>query len=141
MQSFKDSDGNDWHVKVNVRTYRELKNSLDLDLMSFDTEMNDRIMDDPSLIADILYICCEDQAKSRNITDIQFGEGLTGNSLRDGVNAFLEGIVNFTQNPKRQEALRKMLKLIMEGEDMILDEVLKGINAVTLKELGTRSSP
>lgn len=141
MQSFKDSAGNDWHVKVNVRTYRELKNSLDLDLMSFDTEMNDRIMDDPSLIADILYICCEDQAKSRNITDIQFGEGLTGNSLRDGVNAFLEGIVNFTQNPKRQEALRKMLNLIMEGEDMILDEVLKGINAITLKELGTRSSP
>lgn len=140
MLGFKDNKKQDWIVKVNVGTYRALKNDLDLDLMAFDTAMNDRIMDDPSLICDILFICCEDQAKARNISDIQFAEGLNGDSLRDGVNAFLEGIVNFTQNPKRQEALREMLRLIMEGEDLILDEVLKGIKSITLNELGTHST-
>lgn len=136
MTSFRDSENREWFVRVNVRTYRELKEKHDLDLMAFDTDMNDKIMDDPALIGHILYTCCEDQIKDKNLTDIQFWEGLTGDSLRDGIDCFLDGIVNFIQNPKRQDALRKMLKLIRSGEDMILTEINKEIDKLEQKMLG-----
>lgn len=118
MHSFVDKNGQSWPVVVNiaaVKRVRALCNGLNLlELISVDengktkSETLDKLSDDPVLLVDVLYAVCKPTADEKNISDIQFGEAMNGDSIESATRALLDEVVDFFPESKRR-VYRKVL--------------------------------
>ena len=122
MHKFKDCEGREWSLQVNVAAARELRDRLDIDLLDGGQSLQ-KLADDPYTAANVLYVLCERQAKAREISDEQFGEALAGDSFEDATTALLEEVIDFF--PRRQrEAMKKILATLatVKGKAVELTE-------------------
>ena len=110
MQIFKDRDGREWQVVLNVFQMKRIRAALGIDLVNVITldkegvvkvDMIDRIANDPCLLVDILWVLVEEQAKAISVTDEQFGAALAGESIENATRAFLDELVDFFPGAKR----------------------------------------
>ena len=122
MHVFKDRDGKDWTIDVNVNTLKRVKSALDVDLMELvsDTRFVDRLTADPCLLVDILYVICQPQCLEAGISDEQFGRRMAGDAIEDATGALLGDFVDFFPGRKR-EILRNALAKLKAVENRILD--------------------
>lgn len=119
MRTFRDSTGRMWSVALNVHEMRRIRAALGIDLVnviSLDSkggvkvDLIDRIANDPCLLADILWVVCEAEAKAEGITDADFGARLAGDPIDDATRALLDELVDFFPGAKRL-FLRKAVEL------------------------------
>ena len=119
MQIFKDRNGQDWQVILNVFQMKRVRASLGVDLINVieldkdgqvKVDMVDRIANDPCLLVDILWVLVQDQARTLNVTDEQFGTALAGDAIEAATKAFLDELVDFFPGAKRL-FLRKAVDL------------------------------
>lgn len=105
MRIFKDKNGQDWQIVLNVHQMKRIRAALGIDLVNVITldkegvvkvDMIDRIANDPCLLVDILWVLVEEQAKAINVTDEQFGAALAGESIENATKAFLDELVDFS---------------------------------------------
>ena len=110
MQIFKDREGREWQVVLNVFQMKRVRAALGIDLVNvieLDREGNvkveliDRIANDPCLLVDILWVLVQDQARTLNVTDEQFGTALAGDAIENATKAFLDELVDFFPGAKR----------------------------------------
>jgi len=110
MRIFKDKNGQEWQVVLNVRQMKRVRAALGVDLVNVITldkdgavkvDLVDRIANDPCLLVDILWVLVEEQAKAIGKTDEQFGEALAGEAIEDATRAFLDELVDFFPGAKR----------------------------------------
>ena len=110
MQIFKDRDGREWQVVLNVFQMKRVRAALGVDLINVieldkdgqvRVDMIDKIANDPCLLVDILWVLVEEQAKAINVTDEQFGAALAGESIENASKAFLDELVDFFPGAKR----------------------------------------
>ena len=110
MRIFKDKNGQDWQIVLNVHQMKRIRAALGIDLVNVITldkegvvnvDMIDRIANDPCLLVDILWVLVEEQAKAINVTDEQFGAALAGESIENATKAFLDELVDFFPGAKR----------------------------------------
>ena len=110
MRIFKDKNGQDWQIVLNVHQMKRIRAALGIDLVNVITldkegvvkvAMIDRIANDPCLLVDILWVLVEEQAKAINVTDEQFGAALAGESIENATKAFLDELVDFFPGAKR----------------------------------------
>ena len=110
MQNFKDRDGREWQVVLNVFQMKRVRAALGIDLVNvieLDKEgtvrvdMIDRIANDPCLLVDILWVLVQEQAKEMGLTDEQFGTALAGDAIEAATKAFLDELVDFFPGAKR----------------------------------------
>ena len=110
MRIFKDRNGQDWQIVLNVHQMKRIRAALGIDLVNVITldkegvvkvDMIDRIANDPCLLVDILWVLVEEQAKAINVTDEQFGAALAGESIENATKAFLDELVDFFPGAKR----------------------------------------
>ena len=64
-------------------------------------DMIDKIANDPCLLVDILWVLVQDQARTLNVTDEQFGTALAGDAIESATKAFLDELVDFFPGAKR----------------------------------------
>src|SRR5574344_83102 len=119
MRSFKDRSGQDWQIVLNVYQMKPIRAALGIDLVNVITldkdrdvkvDVIDRIASDPCLLADILWVLVEGQAKELGIGDVEFGSALAGEATEDAARAFLDELVDFFPGAKRL-FLRKAIDL------------------------------
>lgn len=114
MRKFKDSEGREWALSLNIGEAKRVKDALALDLL--DPTSLQQLAGDPYLICNVLFVLCEKQAKDAGIDDAAFGRGLAGDSIDEATDAFLAELVDFF--PKRQrEALRNLLAQIQNTQN------------------------
>ena len=110
MQNFKDRDGREWQVVLNVFQMKRVRAALGVDLINVieldkdgqvRVDMIDRIANDPCLLVDILWVLVQDQARTLNVTDEQFGTALAGDAIEAATKAFLDELVDFCPGAKR----------------------------------------
>ena len=66
MKSFTDNAGRKWRVAVTVDTIKRVKALRDVDLLeAVEGKLLDRLIGDPVLLCDILFIVCKPQADGR----------------------------------------------------------------------------
>jgi len=126
MAQFIDSAGTSWPLSVTVGTVRRVKQALDIDLLAIadgdqrtgskSDRLLARLFTDPMLLADVLYVVCQETCAERQVTDEQFGGLLGGDAIAEATDALLEALVDFFP-PAKREALRKILGRIREVED------------------------
>ena len=135
MKSFKDKDGKSWIIEVNVRQVRKIRALLNIDLanmIQFDaangkpnTELLDRLSNDPCLLVDVIYALCKDQADTLNITDEQFGENMNGDTVEAATVALLEEMIDFFP-----EAKRRVLRVILNQAEALTRQMQETAAAV-----------
>ena len=119
-RKFTDDNGDDWLVAITVATVKRLRALLDVDLMTILDERGQllgRFVDDPVLLADVLYVICKPQADEREVSDEQFGGLLAGDTLEKATGAFLEALVDFFPLATKRKALRRLLEKIHDAQE------------------------
>lgn len=110
--SFTDTNGKAWLVDINVNVAKRIKKQLQLDLLDkLGLQLLEGIASDPIQLANVLYVCLEDQATAAGINDEQFGSALSGDVLENAATAFMEAVRDFFPSARRQviaKALGKM---------------------------------
>jgi len=95
VQSFKDSEGIEWSVAVNVKTAKRVKELCKVDLTQIDGDLVERFANDPCLACDVLFALVVDQAKERNVDDSEFASRMGGDVLERAGDVFMEELVAF----------------------------------------------
>ena len=152
MQNFKDRDGREWQVVLNVFQMKRVRAALGVDLINVieldkdgqvRVDMIDKIANDPCLLVDILWVLVQDQARTLNVTDEQFGTALAGDAIESATKAFLDELVDFFPGAKRlflQKAVSLARKYTGEMES-VLEKALADPELDRRIEESMRSSP
>ena len=101
MAAFKDQNGKEWTVTLDAPKIRSVRNECKLDLAAIDDRPYERMYDDTILLVDVLWVLCREQAQKANITDVQFGEALVGDTIERATEAVLAAILDFFPSRKR----------------------------------------
>ena len=119
MRIFKDRNGQDWQIVLNVNQMKRIRAALGVDLVNavalgkdgnVQADLVDRIANDPCLLVDILWVVCEEQAKEDGVSDVDFGSSLAGDAVEEATRAFLDELVDFFPGARRL-FLRKAVEL------------------------------
>lgn len=123
MATFKDENGREWMVRVDVPAVKRLReHGLDI-LGIFDDGFKPiaELADDPCRLVDSLWIVCQEQAEKDGIGEEAFARRLFGDAIGDALNALVEAVADFFPNPKRRDALKAALRKIREAEATMIE--------------------
>lgn len=132
MKKFTDTAGREWKVEVNVGAVKRVRSLLNIDLLDLAADKGDlikRLINDPVLLCNTIYVVCRPQAEERGITDEQFGEAMAGDAIEHATTALLEEIVGFTPNPRDRAAAQRVLDKSFEVMNKARDLMEKTIDA------------
>jgi len=157
MHEFTDNEDRTWRVEINIGAVKEIRGTLEVDLLDMGGGMLAAMIDDPVALCDMLYVLCRSQAEVAGVSDEDFGRGLRGDTIDAASAAFLEELTDFFPSRRRrmmQAAMEKLEALqdkatertmaMLEGDhlDRILDEqVDKSLSGVASSGDGSTSSP
>ena len=138
MRSFKDNADRTWTITLNVYAVKKVRDLLGVDLLDLGGDPSTplgagdakdgngllyRLIADPVLLVDVLYVICKDQADGANVTDEQFGRAMAGDVIDAATRAFLEELADFTPSPRDRARARKVIdatwKLIDRAQDVL----------------------
>jgi len=118
MKIFKDNSGREWRISITVETIKRVRSLCGVNLLDaikiekdgVKADLIDQISNDPVLLVDIIYSICRPQAEEEKVSDVQFGESMTGDTVDAATDALLEELINFFP-----EAKKKVLRLVLES--------------------------
>ncbi|MEZ6097171.1 MAG: hypothetical protein R3C03_23605 [Pirellulaceae bacterium] len=112
MKTFNDSSGNTWSIAVNVGTIKRLRSALDVNLLdAVEGKLIERLVSDPVLLCDVIFVLCQPEAMARGISDEEFGLAMAGDAIDSATTALLEELVAFFPSGKRQVLTKALAKL------------------------------
>jgi hypothetical protein len=110
MKTFTDNTGRNWSVTINVGAVKRVRDACGVNLLdAVGGTLIQQLIDDPVLLADIVYCLVKDQTDAAGITDDQFGRCLAGDAIDAATAAVLEELVDFFPL-RRRTILRKALE-------------------------------
>lgn len=124
MKTFTDTAGRTWTVCVNVDAIKRVRSLLDVNLLEVlddGCKLLAQLHDDPVLLVDVLYALCQPQAEAQNVTDVQFGQAMSGDALLHANRALLEGLSDFFPSARRRAAMKNLLQKTERVVDRLLD--------------------
>lgn len=102
MRAFKDSEGREWIIEINVAAVKRVRDLLGEDLLqAVGGDLVERLADDPVLLCDVLYVLCKPKADERGVSDEDFGRSMVGDVIGNATTAFIEELVDFFPAPRR----------------------------------------
>ena len=129
MRTFRDNAGRSWNLALNVYAVKKVRDLLGLDLLDLGGSDKPgegllyRLIADPVLLVDVLYVVCKDQADQADVSDEQFGQAMAGDVIDAATKAFLEELADFTPSPRDRARARKVIeatwKLIDRAQDLL----------------------
>jgi len=136
MHAFKDNQGREWTVEINVAALKRVRGLAGVDLMQViegSGGLVERLVRDPVLLCDVIYAVCKPQADSRDVSDEAFGEAMAGDAIEHATGALLEELVSFCPSPRDRANLGRVLtatRVVMDkARDVVerrIDELIEG---------------
>ena len=112
MKTFADNTGRTWSIAINVGAVKRVRASLDVNLLdAVEGKLIERLVSDPILLCDVIFVLCQQEAETRGITDEQFGQAMAGDAIDAATSALLEELVDFFPTGKRQVLTKALAKL------------------------------
>jgi hypothetical protein len=133
MKKFKDSNGREWSVVLNLAAAKKLKDEIEVDLLDGGESMQ-RLASDPYTMVNALWLLCEKQATAASITDEQFGESLAGDPIDEATTALLEEVVDFFPQGRRK-AMKPMLTKLMQVQSQAIALATKKLESQEMENL------
>ena len=130
MRSFKDTNGTEWEVSINVNAIKRVREVCKVNLLDIvEGGLVQKLMADPVVLCDVIYVLCKPQADERKISDEDFGRAMAGDAIDAALRGLLEELVDFSPSPRDRTAMKKAMKMIWETMDAthdIIEERLPG---------------
>jgi len=112
MKTFKDNAGRTWTVSVDVAAIKRVRSMLDVDLMeAVDGKLFERLVSDPIMLCDVIYVLCKPDADAQSVSDEDFGRAMAGDALDHATTALLEELVGFFPQARRRLLAKALSKL------------------------------
>ena len=135
MKTFKDNQGRKWTVTINVSAIKRVRAELDMDLLeAIEGKLLERMVGDPILLCDILYVLVKPEADEKGITDEDFGRAMAGDAIDAACQAFIGELVDFF--PKgRREVLTEAVAKVRQIEAKVLSRTMQRLQTVEVDAL------
>jgi hypothetical protein len=118
MHAFRDAEGREWSVSVNVLTVKKLR-SLGCDIMAEDGGGINSLASDPVALGESLWAICSDQATKRGVTESMFFESIGGEALESATDAMIGAIIDFFPSARKRLLQKAMDKSRILKAEMI----------------------
>lgn len=105
MRTFQDAAGRTWTVSVTVDAVKRVRDLLKEDLLDVE-QVLPRLLMDPILLCDCLYVVCKPQADAQQISDVDFAQAMAGDVIAQAKAAFLEELADFFPDQSQRETIR-----------------------------------
>jgi len=116
MAEFIDNAERKWSIQVNISAVKRVKALLGVDLLELaGGDLLQRLVQDPVLLADVIYALIKPQADADGVTDEDFGAALAGDAIAEATTAMLEALADFFPSPK-SGLIRKTIEKIRGAE-------------------------
>ena len=124
MRTFQDTAGKTWTLSLNIVTAKKIRDALAVDFFDDDIgETVGKIASNPILLADVLWVCVEEQANKEGVSDEDFGRALGGDVISHATDSFLDELVDFYPEKKRQ-LLSTMLQKLRTTEAAYIEKAM-----------------
>lgn len=155
-QVFTDKTGRQWRLDLTVRTAKRLRDTLELDLFRADEML--LAIQDPVRLCDIAYLCCEEQACERHVSDEEFGRSLDYETVESIRPLLTETYIRFFPEGAAREAvellaekigvlgartmelIKPRMKSIEAALDTTMDRIVETMETEIERSLGDTSS-
>jgi len=137
MKTFKDSNGKEWQVRLDIATVKRVRDYLDVDLLEPENgkpPLLTKLGTDVILLCDVIYCIVKPQADEAGITDEQFGAVLDGDAILNAQKAFYEELIDFFRRCGRTDqatAIQKLMQVMQES----IEKAEKAIQEIDLDSL------
>ena len=112
MKTFKDNAGRTWTVQIDVAAIKRVRSLLDVDLLdAVEGRLLERLVTDPVLLCDVIYVVCKPEADAGGITDEDFGRAMAGDAVEHATTALLEDLTDFFPLARRRLLKKALAKL------------------------------
>ena len=139
MRSFKDNQGRQWSVEINVTAIKRVRGLTSEDLMQvIEGTLIEKLIRDPVLLCDVVYAICKPEADARNVSDEEFGKAMAGDAIEAATTAVLEELVGFCPSPRDRANLGRVLQATRKVMDRARDLVEKKLDSGELDRLADR---
>lgn len=120
MKAFKDTDGREWTLDLNVTVIKRVKGLLAVNLLALsagEPPLITRLGTDVCLLCDVLFAIVKPQADAQNVSDEQFGSALGGDVILAAQRALYAEMIDFFRRLGRAELATAVEK---QNEVMVL---------------------
>jgi hypothetical protein len=112
MKTFNDNAARSWTVQINVDAIRRVRDLASVNLLEvIEGKLIERLVSDPILLCDVIYVVCKPEADAREISDADFGRAMAGDAIDSATTALLEELVSFFPQAKRRVLAKALAKL------------------------------
>lgn len=127
MQSFKDGADRTWTLAVTVDAVKRVRKLVDVDLVDVAVggDLWTRLLTDPVLLVDVLYVLLKPEADTLKISDVDFGRSLVGDAISEALAALQGSLLDFFPRHQRVRAAANLLTALREIDRMLTEA--KGI--------------
>lgn len=140
MQKFKDKNGAEWEIVIDVRQAGRVRDAVKVELFSIYDHEAKRLFTDPVLLVKTLEVLCQEQIKARHMTSDDFSAVFNGDALEAAADAMLEDVLNMVPSA-RQTTIRAALAKSRELGGQAQLKALTAIAALTLDDVVNSATP
>jgi hypothetical protein len=132
MKCFTDSASRRHTITINVFAIKRCRALLGVDLyglVSGGFESLGKLLSDPVMLVDVLFVLCEPDKNNPPVSDEDFGRAMGGDVLEQAAQAFMEELSDFFPEPQRAglkkliQKTRQMEQALATHNSLILDEI------------------
>ena len=124
MKTFVDNGGQTWTVTINVSVIKRVRGLLNVDLLAIvEGTLVEKLVRDPILLCDVIYVVCKPEADDRGISDEDFGRAMAGDAIEHATKALLDELVDFSPSPRDRANLRRVLETTWQVMDRARDAI------------------
>lgn len=119
LAQFADQRGRTWRLDLNYSLAKRLREVTTLDFVNYqDGKALLAIHDSDEKLVQVLWLMCEPQAVAANVSEEEFGSGLGGDALEQGIEALEQALINFSRPARRQamQAIRDKAHELVEAQ-------------------------
>ncbi len=133
MKTFKDTNGIEWSLSVNIGTIQDVRDTLNFDILE-SGDVLQKIGSDMVLLVNTIYVICKDQADKRSITDREFGRAMAGDAIEMASKAFTDDYIDFFPTARRK-ILRGLADKIQELDVVMLRQGQEMVDNLSVADL------
>lgn len=138
MRVFKDKNGLEWRVVIDIGVCREARQRFDINLYKVaDDEFATlaKVVEDPVMLADILFLACGSQAKERNMAIADFEAVFNGDAVRAAAKALTDELLDFSLAPASREAFGAAIRKGQEVQTAAAKLLMAKVEATSTESL------
>lgn len=136
MKTFTDNAERSWNVEINVAAVKRVRDLAGVDLLEIvEGKLIQKLISDPILLCDIIYVVCKPQADERSISDEDFGRAMAGDAIEHATSALLEELVSFCPSPRDRKNLGQVLQKTNRVMDKARDYVEQKLETIEIDQV------